>query len=234
MRKLLIIPALNEESKIGRVINGIPKGVVDEICLIDDGSKDRTSEIGAQSGATVIRHDVNKGVGASLRTGIDYALKNKFDIVAFISGDDQHEGVELERVISPIVDENYDFIQGSRYIEGGKIVNPTPFRFWGIKLYTLFLRLYLNWNLTDGTNGLRAFKTNLLNDQRINIWQDWLDKYELEPYLLYKVIKLGYKVKEVPITIKYHSDGSYTKMKPFKGWWSLFRPVVFLILRIRS
>jgi dolichol-phosphate mannosyltransferase len=87
--------------------------------------------------------------------------------------------------------------------------------------------------ITDGTNGFRAFKTSIFKSENIRLDQDWLDRYELEPYLIYKVIKSGYKLKEVPITIKYHQDGSYTKMKPFKGWWSLARPIFYLTLGIR-
>jgi len=76
---------------------------------------------------------------------------------------------------------------------------------------------------------------SLLEDRRINLWQSWLDRYELEPYLLFKAIRLGHRVIEVPVMIEYpESDGiSYTKMRVLVDWWKIFRPVLFLGLGIR-
>ena len=71
--------------------------------------------------------------------------------------------------------------------------------------------------------------------KRIDINQIWLDKYELEPYLFYKAITLGHKVTEVPVTKIYPpKEEGYTKMKPFSGWWSILRPLVYLALRIKK
>ena len=89
--------------------------------------------------------------------------------------------------------------------------------------------------ITDSTNGFRALRVSLCKDSKINLNQDWLDHYELEPYLFYKVIRLGYKVKEVPVTKIYplHKMG-YTKMRPITGWWSILRPLVYLGLGIKK
>ena len=70
---------------------------------------------------------------------------------------------------------------------------------------------------------------------RIDLDQEWLDKYELEPYVFYKAIRLGYKVKEVPVTKIYPPKAlGYTKMKPITGWWSIMRPVFLLALGLRK
>jgi dolichol-phosphate mannosyltransferase len=75
----------------------------------------------------------------------------------------------------------------------------------------------------------------LLDDPRIRLDQSWLDEYELEPYLYWKAIRLGYPTAEVPVTKIYPPKSvGYTKMKPIIGWWSMLRPIVFLGLRIRS
>ena len=89
--------------------------------------------------------------------------------------------------------------------------------------------------MTESTNGFRAFRTALLRDPRINWRQQWLDRYELEPYLLLKAITLGYRHCEVPVTKIYppHQLG-YTKMRPFVDWWSILRPVVYLGLGLRT
>jgi dolichol-phosphate mannosyltransferase len=87
---------------------------------------------------------------------------------------------------------------------------------------------------TDTTNGFRAIRLSALRASGIDLDQSWLDRYELEPYLFYKMIRLGYKVKEVPVTKIYppHELG-YTKMKPITGWWSILRPLILLGLHIK-
>jgi dolichol-phosphate mannosyltransferase len=88
--------------------------------------------------------------------------------------------------------------------------------------------------ITDSTNGFRAIRLDLLDDERINLEQEWLDGYELEPYLLYKAITLGYRVCEVPVTKIYPSaELGYTKMKPITGWWQMLSPLVMLATGIR-
>jgi dolichol-phosphate mannosyltransferase len=103
------------------------------------------------------------------------------------------------------------------------------------RIHPLLFSLCTRKRLTESTNGFRAFKTAILHDPRINWRQDWLDKYELEPYLLYKAITLGYKHTEVPVTKIYPPKSlGYTKMKAIKGWWSILRPVVYLALGIKK
>jgi dolichol-phosphate mannosyltransferase len=89
--------------------------------------------------------------------------------------------------------------------------------------------------VTESTNGFRAFRSELLRDSRINLDQSWLDEYELEPYLYYKTITLGYKTAEVACTKVYPPKKiGYTKMKPITGWWSILRPLFLLKTRLRS
>jgi len=88
--------------------------------------------------------------------------------------------------------------------------------------------------ITDSTNGFRAMRLSLFDDLRIGLDQAWLDRYELEPYVFCKAIRLGHKVKEVAVTKIYppKTEG-YTKMKPIIGWWSILRPVLYLALGIK-
>jgi dolichol-phosphate mannosyltransferase len=102
-------------------------------------------------------------------------------------------------------------------------------------VHPLLFSLITGRRITDSTNGFRAFRAALLRDPRINLQQEWLDKYELEPYLFYNAIRLGYKVREVPCTKIYPPKSlGYTKMKPITGWWSILRPLIFLGLRLRK
>ena len=84
-------------------------------------------------------------------------------------------------------------------------------------------------------NGFRAFRARLLEDRRIDLDQAWLDEYELEPYLYWKVIRLGYRTAEVAVTKIYPPKSlGYTKMAPVTGWWSILRPVILLGLGLRK
>lgn len=234
---LAILPAYNESGKIGKVVEKIKKvDLVDTILTIDDCSSDNTSGEAAAAGSMVICHEKNRGVGAAIRTGLQYGIDNKYDIGVILSGDDQHEPQEMERVIGPILAGHYDFIQGSRRMKGGKVVNDQPFRMITTQMYSILFSILVCRRITDATNGFRAFRLSIFEDPSINMNQDWLDRYELEPYILFKAVRSKrIRIKEVPITIYYHSDKKqYTKMKPFRDWWRLAKPMIYLGLRIRK
>ena len=89
--------------------------------------------------------------------------------------------------------------------------------------------------VTDSTNGFRAFAASLLQDKRINLWQDWLDDYAMEIYFYYQAILLGHMAKEVPVTKIYPPRAlGYTKIAPVTGWWSMLRPILFLALGLKK
>jgi dolichol-phosphate mannosyltransferase len=231
---LTIIPAFNEAKNIGQVvIKALNCPLITELLVVDDGSKDRTSIIARKNGAKVIKHKENLGVGAAIRTGIDYAIKNKFTIATILAGDDQHNPSEITRLVEAIIQDKCDFCIGSRYLKSSNFTNPTLFRLLTTKLYTFIFNIFLGTKLTDATNGFRAFRIGIFKDKEINIWQDWLNTYELEPYLLYQVVKRDYRFKEIPCTIIYH-DGVKSHIKPFIGWWKILRPLFLLKLKLKK
>ncbi|HVP06919.1 MAG TPA: glycosyltransferase family 2 protein [Candidatus Acidoferrum sp.] len=236
LKVLCILPAYNEAGKIGRVVRKVTAvGGVDRIVVVDDCSGDQTSVEAREAGAHVIRHEFNRGVGAGIRTGLTYGRQNGFDIAVIMSGDDQHEPKELPPVLRKLSEGRDLFVQGSRRLKGGKTVNAPLFREFATRLHALVFTLVTGHRITDSTNGFRAFYLDLLDDPRINLDQSWLDTYELEPYLLYKAVTSRHvKVVEMPITIYYHGSArQYTKMKPFRDWWRLSRPLFLLRLGIR-
>jgi len=126
-------------------------------------------------------------------------------------------------------------VQGSRYLKGGDFGNMPFYRQLATRyVHPLLFSLFVGRRFTDTTNGFRAIRLSALRDPRIDMDQPWLDRYELEPYLFFKMNRLGYKVTEVPVTKIYppHELG-YTKMKPVTGWWSILRPVLLLGLGIK-
>jgi dolichol-phosphate mannosyltransferase len=232
-RVAIVVPAWNEVGKIGEVVRKVPRRYASCVIVVDDHSSDATSEEAREAGAEVIvRHERNKGVGAGIRTGLFEAKRRGFEFAAVLSGDDQHEPDELPRILTPLFRGEADLVQGSRWLPGGATPGIPLDRRWLTQLYPMLFRLASGHPISDGTNGMRAFRLTLLDDPRIRLEQDWLDTYELEPYLLYQVIACRYRVVEVPVTVRYHSRGT-TKMRWFRDGWRILRPIVFLRLGLR-
>ena len=234
LRVVLIAPVLNEEKKIGEVVRRAPRDVVDEVLVVDDGSTDRSPDVARELGATVLPMGRVAGVGAALLAGFRWAKQHGFDVIVVIAGNNKDAPEEIPRLLDPIV-EGADFVQGSRYLAGGQTGGMPLYRQFATRLHPMLFSLSVGKRVSESTNGFRAFRTSLLDDARINLDQDWLQAYELEPYLYWKVIRLGYKTAEVPVTKIYPPKAiGYTKMPPITGWWSMMRPIVLLGLRIRS
>jgi dolichol-phosphate mannosyltransferase len=235
MRTIAIIPAYNEEGKIGLTVKSTINSV-DFVLVVNDGSSDNTDGEVKEAKGFVINHKKNRGAGAAIRTGIDYAIKNKYDVCVVLGGDNQDNGEEVPKLLEKIK-QGYDFVQGSRRLRGGKTVNMPLFRRITTKSFSTFFSLLTGFEITDGSNGFRAFKVAIFKNNRINLWQKWLDRYELEPYLYYMCIKEKFKVIEIPVTKKYPETkerAMYTKMSPLSDYWKITRPLVFLKLGIKK
>jgi dolichol-phosphate mannosyltransferase len=225
----VIIPALNEAGKIGRVLDKFPRNGQFEAIVVDDGSNDGTGDEARAHGAdVVIRHDVRGGVGAAIRDGWLCAMERERPYVALLSGDDQHEPSELVGAFAALEAVTGDYVQGSRWLTGGKVVGATGGRGLGTRIYSIAFSVLSGRRITDATNGFRIFRTSILGDPRLDIKQSWLDSYDMEPYVLYKAIRGGYKVIEHPCTVIYHATEGYTHMRGLRDWWRLFRPALLL------
>ncbi len=243
MNKVLVCPvAYNENVKLQSVIERYLKSPVcgtTDYLVVDDASDDGTSQMiagFAAQGVKTIRHPKRSGVGAAIRTAISYAQEKGYEVLVIMAGNNKDNPDEIPRLLDPIFKEGNDFVQGSRYLHPSGIGGDMPFyRKISTRLYPFILSLLTGKKVTDATNGFRAFRLSLLGDKRIDIQQDWLNQYELEPYLLYKTLTLGYRYAEAPVTKIYPPKKlGYTKMKPFSGWWSIFRPVIYLALGIKK
>jgi dolichol-phosphate mannosyltransferase len=234
-RVLCVAPVWNEGERIARVVRAMPVGIVETMLVVDDGSTDDTAAQAEGAGALVLRSGDNRGVGAAIRSGIDYAIEHGYDIVVVVSGGGKTPPAQIPRLLEPIIEGGAELAQGSRYLEGGEFLRMPLIRRLGTRGYSFLFSLFVRRRVTDGSSGFRAFRVSLFDDERINLWQEWLDRYELEPYLLFKALRLRHKVVEVPVTIEYpQSDGkAYTKMRAITDWWKIFRPVFFLGLGLK-
>ncbi|MFX0121924.1 MAG: glycosyltransferase family 2 protein [Promethearchaeota archaeon] len=220
MKSLLILPAYNEEGKIGDVARSA-KNYVSQVLVVDDCSEDGTRGEVAKSGVEIISHKKNQGVGAAIKTGIRYAIERDYEIILIMAGDAQDDPKEIPKFLEKMKN-GFDFIQGSRYVnEDSK--NYPKFRLITTKMFTLFISLYTGKGITDASNGYRALSRRFALTLDLN--NDGMDRYEFETYLLLKALRNS-NYTEVSVKKYYNAKKGYSKMKPVISWFQMFKPIV--------
>ena len=231
---VVVMASWNEQGKVGAGVSAVPRDVVDTVCVVDNGSIDGTGEEARAAGAAVIRHPQNLGAGGGYRSGYVYGRRKGFDLIVELAGDNQDDPADIPSAVDRLLDSDLDYVHGSRWMPGGTRVNMTRSRSTLTRVYSLIFRTLYGFRATDATNGFRVFRSRLLDDPRIDLWQAWLIQYELEPYLLIKTVQLGYKVGEAPVRKIYHQEmRRNTKMVPFKSWYSILRPLFLIRLGLK-
>ena len=229
----VIIPLYNEGSAAADLARRMPAQVA-KTFIVDDGSTDGGGLEAERAGATVIRHEAHRGIGAAIRSGLDAAVRDGCAVVVVMAGNGKDRPEEIPLLLARI-EAGDDYVQGSRFARGGRSVNLPLVRGLLIRAFTLVFRLLTGFSGTDVTNGFRAYRLSLLDDPRIRIHQQWLDRYELEYYLHWKFITLGYTVSEIPVSKTYPPRRrDYSKIRPFVDWWHMIRPVLLLALHLRT
>ncbi len=202
MKIAAVMPAFNEEKVIGQVLLKL-KSHVDQIIVVDDGSRDRTSQIAKDHGAIVYRHPINRGLGGALGTGIKAALLNGADVIITVDADGQHDPEEISAMIKPILDGQADVAIGSRFL----IKQSMPlFRRTGIPFFNLVAFILFGIRSTDSLSGMRAFSKKAAQSLKIRA-----SGMEASLEILKESRALGLKMKEVPI------KAIYTEYSTSKG-----------------
>ena len=229
----VVVPVYNE-SRFPRLLERFDVDTLSRVVVVDDGSTDDSTAVAERYPVTRLRHASRRGVGAALRTGLAHLQQRKIEIAVIMAGNTKDDPTDIPLLLEAIR-RGADYVQGSRYLEPGRAQDtPVGRRVITRAVACLWSARFMR-RLTDVTNGFRAYRMTLLDDSRIDLSQEWLDRYELEYYLHYKALALGYRYAEVPVWKRYPTDGLPTsKIRLGRDTWSLLRPFVLLTLRLRN
>ena len=198
MKLLLIIPAYNEEECIENVINNITENYSQfDYVIVNDGSKDRTSDICHKNGYNIIDLPVNLGLAGAFQTGMKYSYYNNYDYAIQFDADGQHRPEYIEKMYREILN-GYDIVIGSRFVTEKK---PFTARMIGNRLISWGIKVTTGKRITDPTSGMRLFGKSVLKEFANNI------NYGPEPDTISFLIKKGCKVSEIQVSMNERETG---------------------------
>jgi glycosyltransferase involved in cell wall biosynthesis len=206
----VVVPAFQEAESIGGVVRALrARGY--RVIVVDDGSTDRTRDAALAAGAKTLSHPINRGQGAAIQTGIDFAVRSGADYVVTFDADGQHDPEDVERLLRTLRDTGKDIALGSRFL--GRAENITLARRLLLRAATLFTNLTTRVRLTDAHNGLRAMTA--ATAASIEIRQDGMAHAS---EIIHQIGAKGLEWVEVPVTVRYTE---YSKAKGQSAFGSI-------------
>jgi glycosyltransferase involved in cell wall biosynthesis len=202
LRRVAIVPALNEERSVPRVIaelRAFDPGL--EIVVVSDGSTDRTAEVAEELGARALRLPFNLGIGGAVQTGFLFAHEQGFDVAVRVDGDGQHDASQLDRVLAPVLAGDADVAVGSRFV-GTDGYRSSISRRLGIRILAWTVSALVRQRVTDTTSGFQA-----VNRAGIALFaRDYPHDYpEVEATVM--VFKHELRLVEVPVSMREREHG---------------------------
>ena len=221
---VVLIPIINEGERIIKELKRAYRANVPnyaDIVICDggstDGCVDETLLKKLKVNSLLVKQDVGKQ-GAQLRMGIWWALERGYRGIITIDGNNKDSIEDVPKFIDKLR-QGYDFVQGSRYIKGGRAINTPAIRNLAVRIiHAPVISLTARYKFTDTTNAYRAYSIKYLKDERVAPLRDIFMEYELLAYLSVRASQLGYKVCEIPVTRAYPPKGKTpTKITHVKG-----------------
>lgn len=202
MKKLVIIPAYNEEGNIEKTVTDIKKNAPDfDYVIVNDCSTDHTFQICQEKGYNVINLPVNLGIGGGVQTGYMYGWRNGYDIAVQFDGDGQHTASFLNTMADYLTKNQLDMVIGSRYITKNGFQS-SGFRRAGIRYFTWLIKLLTGQKITDPTSGMR-----MVNRDIIELFAKDYPKDYPEPETVTSILKKRKKVAEIPVLMNAREAG---------------------------
>jgi len=215
LRRIAIVPALNEQDSIASVIREIRAADPDfEIVVIDDGSVDRTAEVAAGAGVTVVSMPFNVGIGGAVQTGLQYAHAHGFDIAVQVDADGQHDPREIAKLLEPLLADEADIVVGSRFA-GERTYRAPLRRRVGIRVFATLVSLIVGQELTDTSSSFRAFRRRAIAYFAKDYPHGFLETVEATVI----AVRCGLRVKEVPVVMRERETGHSTLTLPLSIYY---------------
>lgn len=215
-RLLVFIVAYRAEDTLEWVLGRIPRSIFDEydthVLVVDDGSEDRTCEIGRayqrahpEMGMTVLRNAYNQGYGGNQKVGYAFAIEEGFDFVALVHGDGQYAPEELPRMVAPLHDGEADAVFGSRMMTRfGALKGGMPlYKFVGNRILTVLQNMLLGTNLTEFHSGYRAYSVETLKRLPLQINSN---DFHFDTEIIIQLLNAKQRIVELPIPTYYGDE----------------------------
>lgn len=223
---LIIVPAYNEEGGIREVLRRIPDEVMGyevKTVVVDDGSTDATAAITREEGVPIVTHVVNRGQGDALRTGFAVAIEEGADIVINLDADGQYKPEEIDRLVKPIIEDEADFVLGSRFM--GYYQEAGSVRHVGVVFFSRMISLLTGVKVSDCTNGFRAIRVSELH--RLNLREDRFNANEI----ILEALKNKLRFAQVPVSMLSRAAGETKKPPKLAYPLGVFRVIISTWLR---
>jgi glycosyltransferase involved in cell wall biosynthesis len=202
----VVIAAYNEEASVGGVVASVPAqlcGLGTEVIVVVDGSADKTAHVADEAGALVCDVPLNRGQGAALRLGYLLARQRGAEFIVTTDADGQYQSEDMARVLSPLVDDEADFVSGSRRL--GSTTSNDAVRNLGVVVFAGLISVLVRQRVTDPACGIRAMRAKVTAD--VVLEQPQYQASEL----MIGAVMAGYRLKEVPIAMKARRSGKTKK-----------------------
>ena len=228
MKTLCVIPVFNEYSKLNNLIDQIKKN--DHIkynlqyIFVNNGSTDESLSLIKKSGVKYINLKNNKGVGYALMMGFLYAKKYNFNNLVHLAGNGKMNPAQIDKFLELIIKKDYDFVSGSRFLDGSSKKNNPLIRLILIKTFSILLSFIIRKKISDTTCGFRAFKIEIFKNFKKNFFKEEFFTYGYEYFSFGKIIKSN-KIKflEIPVSMDYPSKTNYSKIRPIVDWYIILK-----------
>jgi glycosyltransferase involved in cell wall biosynthesis len=201
-----IVPAYNEETQIGRVIETMPD-YIDKIVVVDDQSRDQSvsvvkSYLDSQKRIALIEHEKNLGVGGAIATGYSWARDHDFDLAVVMAGDGQMHPKNLPDLLDPVAENRTDYAKGNRLFTGEAYQKIPKIRYFGNAFLSLLTKIASGyWHIADSQSGYTVTNKDILH--AID-WDQMYRRYGQPNDLLVRLNVLQFRVMDVPIDPVYH------------------------------
>lgn len=217
MKKLVIIPAYNEEASIVNTVQDILDHAPGfDYVVINDCSKDRTLQRCHENGLNVIDLPVNLGIGGGIQTGYRYAVEHGYDVAVQFDGDGQHDASYLQAMADRLERNDLDMVIGSRFIENEGFQS-TGLRRFGINFFKFLIKLLYGGTITDATSGMRMCSRRVMEEFSVDYPQDYP-----EPETVARLLRKKYKVQEIPVVMRERSAGT-SSINPAKSVYYMIK-----------